>query len=304
MNKNDPLSIDFAALNTLCTVYTKRSFSGAAEALDMNQSTVSYTIERLRGAFGDPLFVRQSGGITSTPRCDEIVSAVEKILHQYASILQPEGFDPSTARADLKVSSNYLERVTILPLLIKAIRKQAPKINLKMLHSTPTGLDDLKSGRTDILLTPETSKVAEFYKEKLFSDHYVCVMDPNNALAKVELNKQNYCKAEHALIDYGGGWRSLFFIELEQQGYKLREVLSIPTPENLIGLLAGTDMIATIPSRIAKKIGEGLLVRESPFPAPFDVSMFWTARTHQSEMHRWLRTLIADTASKMPISRH
>ncbi|MGB7334494.1 MAG: LysR family transcriptional regulator [Salaquimonas sp.] len=304
MNKNGALSIDFGALKTLCIVYAKQSFSGAAEALDINQSTVSYTIERLRVAFGDPLFVRQSGGITATPRCDEIVAAIEKILNQYESILQPEGFNPLTARADLKVSSNYLERVTILPLLIKSIRKLAPEINLKMLHSTPSGLGDLKAGRTDLLLIPETSKVTEFYQEKLFTDHYVCVMDPHNALAKVNLTKELYCKAEHALIDYGGGWRSLFFVELEKQGYKLREVLSIPTPENLIGLLAGTDMVATIPSRIAKKLGDGLLIRDCPFPSPFNVSMFWTARTHQSEMHRWLRALVAETATRMPGSNN
>ncbi len=76
----------------------------------------------------------------------------------------------------------------------------------------------------------------------------------------------------------------------------LKLCFDIPTAENLIEILAATDMVATMPSRIAKKLAHGLLIRDCSFPAPFKVSMFWTARTHQSEMHRWLRALLAETA--------
>ena len=59
------LNIDFAALRTLSEVKARGSFTGAAEALNLNQSTISYTMERLRRAFNDPLFVRQGGSIVA-----------------------------------------------------------------------------------------------------------------------------------------------------------------------------------------------------------------------------------------------
>ena len=65
--------IDIGILRTLVLVYDLQSFSAAAKRLDVNQSTISYAIERLRGAFGDPLFVRNGNGVTATERCAALV---------------------------------------------------------------------------------------------------------------------------------------------------------------------------------------------------------------------------------------
>ncbi len=71
---SDPFTLDFAALRCFRMVHALGSFSLAAESLGLSQSSVSYTIARLRDVFEDPLFVRQGGGIVPTDRCVEIVS--------------------------------------------------------------------------------------------------------------------------------------------------------------------------------------------------------------------------------------
>src|SRR5690349_19759651 len=71
INSLDP--VDIGALRTLVLVYDLRSFSAAAERLNVNQSTISYTVERLRVAFQDPLFVRQGNGVTATEHCAALV---------------------------------------------------------------------------------------------------------------------------------------------------------------------------------------------------------------------------------------
>jgi hypothetical protein len=40
-----------------------------------------------------------------------------------------------------------------------------------------------------------------------------------------------------------------------------------------------------------------MAIRECPFAVPFNVSVYWTMRTHRSKMHSWLRQLIASTAA-------
>ncbi|MGC1429171.1 MAG: LysR family transcriptional regulator [Albidovulum sp.] len=299
LNKTDPLSIDFAALRTLCFVYSHNSFSEAAELLDLSQSTVSYTIDRLRRAYDDPLFVREGGAITPTQRCEEIVAAAEEILDQYSSMVQPTEFDPSTAKANVRISSNYYERVTVLPTLVKVLRAHAPGIQLQMLQSLTEGHDQLRAGKTDILLTPIPTEESGFFTRKLFGEYYVCVMDRNNPLARSPLTKDTYCSANHALVSYGGKWRSSYLVEVEKSGRSIHETLTIPSPENLTGLLAGTDMISTVPSRIANRITDPLVRVDCPFSGAFNISMFWTARTHHSKMHLWLRSLIADTVAEM-----
>jgi DNA-binding transcriptional LysR family regulator len=83
--KLDPQKIDFFSLNVLCTVFRKRSFSGAGESLNLSQSVISYTIDRLRKTFHDQLFIRRGGGIIPTDRCTELVSQSENILSQYVT---------------------------------------------------------------------------------------------------------------------------------------------------------------------------------------------------------------------------
>ena len=69
-DNKDPTSIDLAALSMLSLVFEKKSFSAAAESLGASQSTVSYTVEKLRKTFNDPLFVRKGEKIVPTLRCE------------------------------------------------------------------------------------------------------------------------------------------------------------------------------------------------------------------------------------------
>ena len=117
MQKEKAQSIDFAALNVLKLVHDNQSFSVAADKLSTNQSTISYTIERLRKAFEDPLFVRRHGGVVPTDRCREIVVGANAILDRYRSLIEPTRFEPSEAEAamtDQPASANV--RATPAPI--------------------------------------------------------------------------------------------------------------------------------------------------------------------------------------------
>ena len=74
------LNLDFNALRTLRQVYRHGSFSKAADTIGVKQSTVSYTIDRLRNALDDQLFVRQGGRNVPTSRCNELIPIVESVL--------------------------------------------------------------------------------------------------------------------------------------------------------------------------------------------------------------------------------
>jgi DNA-binding transcriptional LysR family regulator len=299
MQKNDPLSLDFAALRTLSIVYAKGSFSAAAAELRVNQSTVSYTIERLRRVFGDPLFLRQGSGITPTLRCEEIVGGIDRVLADFALLTEPASFDPETARAAVTISCNYYERVVILPQLVRRLRQLAPGITLHLVQSLVEGHDHIRSGSSALLLSPVKNEESGFFTRTLFSDRYVCAMDAENPLAGRTLTKETFCQASHVTVVYGSAWQSFYLSELQREGYRLTPQVTIPSPENLPDLLAGSEMISTIPYRVARKMPANIALVECPFPAPFEVSMYWTTRTHHSEMHRWLRGLIGQAATEI-----
>jgi len=112
INSLDP--VDIGALRTLVLVYDLRSFSAAAERLNVNQSTISYTVERLRGAFQDPLFVRQGNGVTATERCAALVDWARETIGQIEGLASPAKFDPAVAKGTVTISCNHHERQTLI----------------------------------------------------------------------------------------------------------------------------------------------------------------------------------------------
>lgn len=297
--RTDPLSVDFAALQTLRMVHAQGSFSRAAEALGVNQSTVSYTIERLRRAFSDPLFVRQGGQVVPTGRCVEIVGAASRMLDEFQALSAPREFDPARAEAEVTLSCNYYERAVLLPGLIRRLRRAAPGLRLNVISSTVRGKQQLDRGESDLLIGPVEIEDSAYYTRRLLSERYVCVMDPDNPLARRPLDAERYLTAPQIVVNYGGAWRSRYLLEIEAQGLRPNIVVEVPSPAALPQMLFGTDLISTVPERVALGFGARLHRTDCPFPAPFDVDLYWNARVHHSPMFRWLRDELVAVAAPM-----
>lgn len=299
----DPLAVDFAALRVLRLVYDYGSFSRTADALGVTQSSVSYTVDRLRRAFDDPLFVRQGAGIVATDRCEEIVRAAARLVDEFTALSAPRAFDPAHAEATVTLSCNYYERATLLPLLVRRLRMAAPGLKLGVISSTVRGREQLSRGESDLLIGPVQISEAGFYGRRLLSDHYVCIMSADNPLADIPLTKAAFAAAPQVVVTYGGNWRSRYLVEMEAAGLTPNMVLEMPSPATLAAFLPGTDLIATVPSRTAQVLvagqAAGLRIVSCPLPAPFGIDLYWTARTHHAPMHRWLRGQIGQIAAEM-----
>ena len=303
MTPLDPMTVDFAALKVLRLVHAHRSFTRAAEALGVNQSTVSYAIDRLRKVFGDPLFVRQGAGIVATDRCEEIVATAGQMVDEFTALTEPRDFDPASARATISLSCNFYERVALVPPLVRRLRQQAPGLKLDIISSTVQGKDQLARGESDLLAGPVQITEGGFYGRRLIGDHYVVVMAPEHPLADKVLSPEEFAAAPQVLVNYGGNWRSRYLVEVEAAGLALNAVMEVPSPANLPDILTGTDLISTVPRRIARTYGDRVVFGACPFPAPFDIDLYWTSRTHHSAMHRWLRGELGAIAEELSQDR-
>jgi DNA-binding transcriptional LysR family regulator len=302
LNENDmadPFNVDFAALRTLRLVHAHGSFSRAAESLGVTQSTISYTVSRLRETFRDPLFVRQGAGIVPTERCSEIVTQSSELLDRFEALAAPRDFDPAVASLEIVISCNFYERITLMPEVARTLRREAPGMKLRIIPSTVRGKEQLVRSESDILIGPIQIEDAGYYRRSLMVDDYVCVMDVDNPLAGRPMNVETYVNTPQVVVNYGGNFRSRFLVVMEAQGHFPNAVMEVPSPANLADLLQGTDLIATIPSRMAHSFGRQIAVTPCPFPAEISIDLFWTARTHVSAPHVWLRSVIADAAARL-----
>lgn len=294
----DLLSVDFAALDALCRVHAQASFTRAAEALGINQSAVSYTIEKLRRVFDDPLFVKEAGKQVPTPRCSSIVAQSLRLLDAYRDMATPDAFDPAKARAEIVIACNYYERVLMIPLIARRLQCEAPGIRLNIVNSSSDGHQRLLRGQADMLLGPFRPTESGIYLAELFDEEYVCLMDQNHPSATSIPDLATFLAFQHLVITYGGSWKSKFLQELEAAGHDLAVAMKVPSPAGIGQLVSGTGLVATVPARLAIRIGDGQAIVPCPVSARFKLTLVWTARTHTSALHSWVRKTIRSVLSE------
>ncbi|NIZ11376.1 LysR family transcriptional regulator [Pseudooceanicola sp. HF7] len=294
----DPHQLDFRAFHFLTVVHRERSFSQAAEVLGVSQSMVSYAIEKLRQVFDDPLFVREAGSTLPTPRCEELVSYASGLLSDFEAIRAGKDFDPATTTARFTIACNYYERSLMIPAVIATLRKQAPLLHLEVIDAAGGGHTRLLEGDADLLIGPYRRQDVSFYERMLFIDRYACLMDPGHPSANQVLTLEEYLAFEHILITYGGHWISPYIHEIESMGHQITPALRVPSPAGIDRLVTGSNLVATVPRRLALNHGAQLRVLDCPVGAPVEVKMVWSGRNHHSALHKWVRDLISRTVAQ------
>lgn len=302
MNKIDHLDVDFAALRTLRTVRDAGSFSLAAKRLDIRQSTVSHTVQRLRRVFGDPLFVPKGRGIAATERCIEIARGATRLLARYENLVLPEVFDLQTAEIDVTIAVTHQQRILLATDLVRYIRKHAPGIKVQLNYAHGDSLSDLFDDKCDILITPLPHRAGSLYRRHLFRDRYVCVVDRCHPNADRPFTMEDFSASRHVLVSYEGFCRLPYVATLEAQGLLFDAVLDLPSTSEIDEIIVGTDLVATVIERLARTCSEKVVVVEPPFDHRMDVHMYWTSRTHSAEIMRWIRDAILKVAKTPSIN--
>lgn len=291
--------LDVDAMRMLVAIHDRESFTLAAEDLGVTQSTASYTVRRLRDILGDKLFLRVGNRVEPTERCAGLVPALREIVGRLDALAAQQPFDPAQAQGEVVVSSNLHERRVLLPQVLRRVRHEAPGLLVHLFDSAVNGRQQLVGNRADILLGPVAIIGDIFYRRHLFTDRYVCAMDPGHPLAERGLDLATFAAADHLWITHNGRWQALFLQRLADLGISIRPRVTVPSHDNIPGMIGGTTLVATLPERLARLAAPGMVLRPFPLDVRIEIDMYWTARTHVSGVHQWIRRLIADAADDL-----
>lgn len=294
----DPLRTDFHALQILVSVHRHSSVRAAADALGLSQSSVSYTIDRLRDSFGDPLFVRLGRSIEPTDRCNAIVRGAEALLRDFEALTISDRFDPSTATDRLVFSCNFYERATFLPALMRHLNREAPNVRLTVVQANSDGHRQLEDGMCDVVVAPMQAHPSGFHSRRLLTERYACFVSRSSPFAQRGMTLDDYARARHVVVRPSLGWRPYFTEALERMGLHMEAMLELPSFADIDRIIADTDLVLTATDGLAR-IFPNLAVIPAPFHCEFPVEMSWAGRTHNAPAHRWLRDLIARLAGDL-----
>ncbi|MDF5734459.1 MAG: LysR family transcriptional regulator [Nostoc sp. S13] len=293
--------LDLNLLLVLYALLQERNVTNAGEKIGLSQSATSNALGRLRQVFNDPLLVRSKKGMVLTPRAQELLEPLQKILLNIEQLIQPSSFEPKTAQGTIQLAASDYATVLILPKVLKQISQQAPQLNLECHHWRSDTLDLLRNGVIDLGLgVPNLPKTSEFRFQKLFVEDYVSVVRADHPITQMDLTIESYVAWPHAFITpinaIPGSTKTLVDTVLEGLGVKRRVMLKLPHFLSAPLIVAQTDLIVTLPSRIAMLFAEytNLAILKPPIElGNYNFLQIWHERCDHDPLHIWLRELIA-----------
>jgi len=276
------------------------SVTRAAAQIGLSQSAMSSALGRLRKQFGDPLFVKTRSGMLPTPRALELAPALTEALAMVrGAIGKREAFDPATSARSLRIYMTDVGETVLLPTLMTYLQERSPAMRLETAQLPAADLPlRMESGEVDLAVGYLPQLPEKIRRARLFEEHYVCMTRPDHPLGrKGPLTLKEFLGARHVLIASMGSGHQVLERTLAERGVHDNVALRVPHFVVVPLIIANTDLIVSVPSRVAGATARLMKSKVHPLPIPipsFDVSVFWHERVENDGANRWLRAAMLE----------
>lgn len=283
--------IDLNLLTVLAALMRERHVSRAAERLNLGQPAVSHALARLRELTGDPLLVRQGRVMEPTERALALMQGLGPALDQIEATLRTQAeFEPGRAAPVFRIGLTDDLQIAMLPRLLRALGAEAPRARLVTLtvcyRNAAQHLDD---GQVSAVMSflkdlPAGAKVRKVRTARF------ALLRADSAAGKLTLD--DYCRRRHVLVTYAGDLCGTVDETLEEIGRQRDVAFSVPQFGSLPAVLAGTELLATVPEHVAQALSAqgGLRYEALPFESPaYAIKLAWRAVTDKDPAEAWLR---------------
>lgn len=291
-------SLDLNLLLVFDAVYQAGTVTRAADEVGITQSSMSNALTRLREYFNDPLFVRAGGRMEPTPLAQSLALPVQDALRQLRAALEDKRhFDPTQSQRNFSVCMSEIAQRIFLPPLLRQLRRLAPEVRVTTLDMSPERAQAaLPTGELDLIIGYFADLGESIYGQRIFQEHYVVLLRKGHPLVGDALTLQAYLGAEH--ISYQPAAASHFTLdnlldkEFSALGARRRVSLRVAHSLGLATIVAESDLMLTIPSRLAQAFSNTFGLQVLPLPLavpPIDIKQYWHARYQHDPASRWLR---------------
>ena len=286
--------IDLNLFIVFDVIYRERNLTKAAESLHITQPAVSNSLNRLRQAFNDRLFIRQSGNMVPTPLAESIVDRVRSALSQLeSSVSEHDDFDPQHSKKKFSFAMNDTAESYLLPLLMTFLEASAPHITIESFSVPRADIPrEFAAGEIDFALDVPLINETFLINEPLIQDRYVCVARHHHpVLSDASLTLENYLALPHIHISSRRKGQGYIDLHLNRLGLQRNIHLRVQHSRAAPLIAAKTNLILTIPETLAKE--HDLQIYDLPFELPkIDWHLYWPASHVNDKAHNWMRETI------------
>lgn len=296
-----PSGIDMDLLLTLDALLTEQNITHAALRLGISQPAMSARLARLRQIFGERLFVAAPSGrgVLPTPRALALRPALQQVLNGMSALLEPTQFDPATSARTFVVALHENPALMLGADLLNRMREQAPGVRLRFALPDPDMLHrQMEQGEVDLFIGIGEAASEAWVGRQLFTDDFVTAQRKGHPRGQRELDLPTFCSAPHLLVSSTGDpFAGTVDRALAKLGKSRQVVMSTQSYAMAPPLVAGTDLLCTLPRRLLQRFTTSLDIFEPPLALPsLSLNTYWHPRNHEDAASLWLREQIFSVA--------
>lgn len=161
------------------------SFTAAARALMVSQSSLSIQIKQFEGELGGPLFDRRKGGVELTEAGAAAYEVAERVFQEIDQLQSSLMETERRMKGHLSVGTVNSIGIYELPQILTAFKKEFPEVRIKIdFKSAERVLDVLYAGKVDFAIIPWNRKYAGLTGVKITHNKLFLVAPPDHPLAR------------------------------------------------------------------------------------------------------------------------
>lgn len=291
------LELDLNLLKALDALLAEGSVTRAAARVGLTQPAMSRALGRLREALGDPLLVRAGRALVPTPRAVVLRPRLRAALEQLdAAVADPAPFAPARERRVFHLATADYGMAVLVPALLARLAVEAPGVSVSVQPQAPGQDEALADGRLDVLVAPRRASGPGLVWTRLFTEDFVALV---GARGPRSLSLAQYCERGHVFVSPALQHTGVVDEVLAREGRSRRIAVRVPSFLVAPLITAQSELVSTVPRRVAVQAVAQLPVRLLPLPVAvpgFTVCLAWHERARHDEGHVWFRRLVAEVA--------
>lgn len=293
----DTRRLDLNLLVALEALLAERNVTRAASRLHISQPALSAQLARLRNIFNDQLLLPAQRGMVPTARALELQGPLRRALDEVRRVTSTDrAFDPANASLTLTIAASDYVQVAVLLDFTLRLRREAPgiRIGIRAIDGAAVGVQ-MERAEVDLALMTAETAPHNLRRCLLFEESYKTIVRRNHPRIRRTLTLKALTGEDHVVVSpRGGSFSTAIDLALSAAGATRRVALSAASFLFVPEIVARSDLVAFVPSRLVHNRSDRLAIFEPPIKVPgFAISLLWHDRTHDHPAHAWVRSKIA-----------
>jgi len=304
--------LDLNLFRVFAAVMQHRSVAAASRELGVTPSAVSHALGRLRRGFGDELFVLGEAGMEPTPCALELAPDIGDAMARLDAALNRQPFEPVRSQRTFRLAATDYSDTAFVPLLVERILGTAPQVKLRVFPANRIDvIAALEERRIDLALGWFGTAGASIRRRTIATDTDTLVARPGHPLAGAPVSLGRVLQFPQLVVELTGGdglaggflnergvyrrtWIEQVVIQRQDGRHGAdRVAVTVPHYAAVIPMLQRTDLIATLPGRLAAAaIAQGALaeIDAGHTKIVVDIEAIWHRRADRDTGVQWLIT--------------